>query len=193
MNTGKDVLEKLATSATVIDASQLDSTEIQRPVYLKDMTVQLLNEATYTNTIRTMSAKARSCRTPAYILVDIQADILPDETALAIKYLSDICVTVLGNGMLHVTRRISGGKATVESCLFMDGKFCKVEEAPQPTPTSSAVPTSTFNLDLTTDQASAKANVLLPHLRVQLEEESISKPILAGDYDEEDPDDDLEI
>lgn len=191
MTKGKDVLEKLVVSATVIDASRLGVTDVQQPVYLKDMTVQLINEKT--DTLRVLSTKAKSFQAPVCILTDIQADILPDQTVLATKYLADICVTMLGNGMLHVTRRIPGGKAMVETCHFTEGKFSKIEEPSQPVPVSSTAPTSTFNLDITPDQANAKANVLLPHLRVQLEEVSISKPILAGDYDEEDPDDDLEI
>lgn len=58
-----------------------------------------------------------------------------------------------------------------------------------------AVPRSTFNLDTTPAQEQARAALLLPHLRAQeaARPNGAGQAILADDYDEDDPDDDLDV
>lgn len=63
---------------------------------------------------------------------------------------------------------------------------------------SAADPTSnlSFNLSLTDDQKKARADVQLPYLKAQETEQKAVityHPDEADDFDEEDPDDDLDI
>jgi hypothetical protein len=195
VDTGKRLMEILTLSRpfTEVDANELENiTTDSRSVFLKDLTVRLLDTVSHTETLRILHQTL--LKGGKNLLFDLQEDILPKEIILAVKYLVDICITVLPDDNFHVTRRIPGGKAVVETCRLVDGKFIRVEEsAAPPTPTASATPTSTFNLQTTEEQANAKNNVLLPYLRVQLEKTVISKPVLASDHDDEDPDDDLDI
>ena len=121
----------------------------------------------------------------------------------SLEYIADTVISVEDNSkdgvLLDIAHRIPGGKLVREKNLLRAGTFTihtanrdilQKEKDTCPPP----LPSSTFNLELTSQQAAAKANVLLPHLRVQLANASLDdRSILAADFDEEDPDDDLDI
>lgn len=81
----------------------------------------------------------------------------------------------------------------------LSGGFEIIDEHRQKSHTLSHAkesPTSTFNLGRTPEQSESKAQVFLPYLRAQVSKLSLThseRPILAEDYDEEDPDQDLEL
>lgn len=130
-------------------------------------------------------------------------------------------VTHLASGVLHLQptrpcscatllRKPSGKviKAQEEFSLTPDFKVQGVKvfqkttgQARVPADTSSSDPTpesllaaSTFSLSLTDEQRRAKNELLLPHTRVQGEGGQILyTPDREDDWDEDDPDDDLDI
>lgn len=132
------------------------------------------------------------------VILDIQSDILEDSVVNNLKYMANTCIFAEGNGVYSIRHRISGGsREQSERNHLSNGHLSKCKTSSSPitaiTPTSSILPTSTFNLEISREQREAKAQVLLPHIRVQMEDLQVTPRVLAEDYDEEDPDDDLEI
>ena len=125
------------------------------------------------------------------MIADVQSDILPMELVAKLQYIADTSITISPH-QYYITHRMTGGKGKRETCTFQDGRFLRIESGDIQTTQSSLQPTSTFNLGMTADQAAVKATVILPHYRVR-DAPDDAKPILAEDYDEEDPDDDLEF
>lgn len=136
-------------------------------------------------------------------MIDIQEDILEDTSYInELKYLADTIVDIQGHCSYKVTHRSSGGKIKRESLILKDNKLTIVTIKNTTTESSvtssdNPLPQSTFNLLMTEEQLAAKANVALPHMRILSEgiaaAPTYSKSILAEDYDDEDPDDDLDI
>jgi regulator of RNase E activity RraB len=65
----------------------------------------------------------------------------------------------------------------------------EVEIKPQADPAANL----SFNLNLTDEQRRAKENLVLPHYKAQQEGTIYYDPDAADDFDDEDPDDDLDI
>lgn len=170
-------------------------------VLLEDCTIELFDAARLTNVLQQVVRMAR-CKNVTLVLT-AQMDILTTSTCEAVRFLADTCITVLSPDpssskvRLSVIHRLPGGQARNEVCVLGDGHIMRVEDQTSATASTPALPTSTFNLDISEEQLAAKANVLLPHLRVQMEQPAVRPPerrrILADDYDEEDPDDDLDL
>lgn len=201
---------------TSIDAAKLILSEEAHPeaareaesgkfIIIRDLTIELLDEkqvpATYYRALVQMAHQAG--RRGATLIVEIQRDILPLLTVTSLEYLADTTVHILNNNgasgsLLSIVHRMPGGRLKRETVrLLSDGKFERVSgssvqgvDSPPSAPINrQQLPVSTFNLSLSEEQARAKAAIVLPHLRAQI----ASMTILAEDYDEEDPDEDLDV
>jgi hypothetical protein len=125
------------------------------------------------------------------LIADVQSDILPVELVAKLQYIATTSVTI-GPHSYCISHRMLDGRGKREICTFQDGKFLQIDSDDVQVTQPSLQPTSTFNLGMTADQAAVKAKVILPHYRVRDAPDN-ARPILAEDYDEEDPDDDLEF
>lgn len=157
------------------------------------------------------------------MIADIQSDLCSPESVSGVAFISDTIIRVKSEMTrlpfsISLSHRFPGGKVKSEECIIIirDGKTIIIIDNDNnntvgggggkalPTTNNDSLrstppdlPSSTFNLGITSEQASVKANILLPHLRMQMEQlelpSTLSKPILAEDYDDEDPDADLDI
>lgn len=136
------------------------------------------------------------------------------------SYLTTTSNAVTKGGIVHIEWRKKSGKVTYETNGFFvkDGVLqvvpasqltgiTETENQPeemevdnQPDPTANL----SFNLSLTDEQRKAKENLVLPHYKAQQLEVGIEEqkkqggliyydPDAADDFDDEDPDDDLDI
>lgn len=173
-------------------------------VLLRDFTIELLDKDKHSKVLQRIVTFAQ--RKNVTVVLGIQSDILAHSSCEAVLFIVDTCITTLPTESyseirFSVTHRLAGGKARTEVCLLRDGDILRLDEQERSLASSQPLPTSTFNLDINDEQMTAKSNVVLPHLRVQMEQLTITQQqqqaegrrILAGDYDDEDPDDDLDM
>lgn len=144
----------------------------------------------------------------------VQADLFPDTDIRMLEYLADAILQIRplpstinspSSALLDAQIRRGGGKVLRETLQFdIDHDRQSIgfrpfhqDPAPIPQPAAAATPLASFNLGLTEVQRAQKDALLLPFMRMTMEEtctpETTTKPILATDFDDEDPDDDLDI
>lgn len=157
-------------------------------------------------------------------IVPLQTDLLDAHTIAQLEYYASVVVRVQPApgespnssrcARVEIRRRRPGGRVCVQCQQFdIDAagqalNFVTLPEitslgSPAPTPvahsnesTKTPQPSSTFNLGMTNEQKSVKDSLILPYMRMTLEEtgeKAAGKQILAPDFDDEDPDDDLDI
>lgn len=140
------------------------------------------------------------------LFLPIQADILPMQCISQLEYLctanirvqpSQTCNTPSFASLLVNWRRSGGGiqsetlSYTIASGLAKDFKPTTPHAKAQTATPNEVLPASSFNLGMTQEQRNVKDSLVLPYTRLSLDEPA--KPILAPDFDDEDPDDDLDI
>lgn len=172
-------------------------------VLFRDFTIELLDKDKHSKVLQRIVTFAQ--RKNVTIVLGVQSDILAPSSCDDILFIVNTCITTLptessSDVRFSVIHRLAGGKAQTEVCLLRDGDILRLDEQERSLASSQPLPTSTFNLDINDEQMTAKSNVMLPHLRVQMEQLNITqrqhaegRRILAGDYDDEDPDDDLDM
>lgn len=156
-------------------------------------------------------------------IVPIQTDLLDAHTIAQLEFYANVIVRVRpASGeapnssrcaRLEIRQRRPGGRIAVQHQQFdidSAGRAVNFVTLPEtgslgqsytPTPANDAIkasqPSSTFNLSTTNEQKNVKDSLVLPYMRMTLEEDAQEKPsgkqILAPDFDDEDPDDDLDI
>lgn len=138
------------------------------------------------------------------------------------SYLTVTSNCVSKGGIAHIEWRKKSGKVTYESNGFiLDGEFLEVvptsqltgtveetvdesqEDAMQLDPKMDPTANLSFNLSLTDEQRKQKEDLVLPYIKAQQFEVSMDEekktgliyydPDAADDFDDEDPDDDLDI
>lgn len=144
---------------------------------------------------------------------------IPQDT---FSYLTITSNSIVKGGIANIEWRKKSGKVTYESNGFIfnhqtkrlevipknvidNEKSITEEELSSATESMQIDPTAnlSFNLSLTEEQRKAKENLVLPYLKAQQLEVSIDEekktgliyydPDAADDFDDEDPDDDLDI
>lgn len=164
-------------------------------VLVPEMTIELLAQESEL-IFRTLATLSRE---GTILIFDLQIDILSEDIIQRANYFAQTIVSIESDNVFNVIHRLNGGKVRQEQCLLDESKqaFSKLKRESEGPSRSNILPQSTFNLAMTKEQVEAKANVLLPHMRIQLEDLSLDvvnqKSILAHDYDDEDPDDDLDF
>jgi len=149
------------------------------------------------------------------LVATVQADLIDPLVAKKLEYLAKVIVKVMpgqnspSQGAFELIQKQAGGKVSRDQFSFqIDAsgvahqiellkKASSIAETPKVTLRSSG-PVSSFNLGMTAAQKASKDSVILPHMRSlslsqQVEQLSVSRPILADDFDDEDPDEDLDI
>lgn len=214
-----ECFNRVEHQASIIDAARLTQEEGSRIVeeaagskfiIIHDLTIELLDETQVPGTYyrALVQVAHQAARKGVTLVVEIQRDILPPLTVTSLEYLADTTVRILdhegaSSSLLSIVHRIPGGRLKSETVkLTNDGKFERVSESSSmehlnhlSSPSGSGStdqqprPVSTFDLSLSEEQAKAKAAITLPHLRAQI----ANMTILAEDYDEEDPDEDLDV
>lgn len=181
-------------------------------VLIKDLTECLLsNNSDMSNIYRKLS-ETTSC------FATIQTDLLDLDTVLSLEYISRTVIKVFPTNEIETNSpkqasceliiRKAGGKLSVETFTFdidTDGQAsafklvvdpsASVKNKPVQTKSSKSLPTSTFNLEMTKEQRAAKDALILPYMRKLNLEEEVTHQCSSDsdDFDDEDPDDDLEI
>nr|XP_045617159.1 elongator complex protein 5-like isoform X1 [Procambarus clarkii]XP_045617160.1 elongator complex protein 5-like isoform X1 [Procambarus clarkii] len=135
-------------------------------------------------------------------------DIMPESTLSAVCHITAAVVHVLPTNpcSCRIILRKPSGKiikvheefSLTQDLQVQDIHLTKSKEASCSLESANAVAIlaaqTTFNLSLTDDQRVAKNNLLLPHTRIQSQGGEIHyTPDDVDDWDEEDPDDDLNI
>lgn len=145
--------------------------------------------------------------TSSPVYVHLQTDILDPLVIAALEYLAVASLRMLAPDTLGLVWRKAGGKLVKESISFtvdpstfsatafqLAKKAATLSTEP---PKASASPASSFNLSISEEQRRVKDALVLPYTRLTLDDNhdqrTSGKPILAPDFDDEDPDDDLEI
>lgn len=140
----------------------------------------------------------------------IQTDLFTEEVIKKLEYLADTIIKVITSqghnsplgATVEMICRQHGGKVTRDKFTFeivglgLACRFTKVHPPSQALTDSSAseaLPTSSFNLNMTAEQRSAKDSLVLPYMRVMQDDTKESPKVLADDFDDEDPDDDLDF
>ncbi|KAI8879683.1 hypothetical protein K501DRAFT_256332 [Backusella circina FSU 941] len=108
--------------------------------------------------------------------------------------------------LAHLTWRKKSGKVEYDTFGFQHDQIVPVtqltgeikkeeEEEKEEVEIKKVDPTAnlSFNLNLTDEQRRAKENLVLPHYKAQQESTIYYDPDAADDFDDEDPDDDLDI
>lgn len=183
-------------------------------VVIEDVTESLVDGAVKMNaTIRRLLA-LDTC------IVPLQTDLLDALTLARLEYYANVIVRVQpvpGEEVnssrcarVELRQRRPGGRVSVQRQQYdIDSRGMAVNFVTLPEhqasaplsrpsePAKSVQPKSTFNLGMTIDQKSVKDALVLPYMRMTLEDGEVKaeerKPVLAPDFDDEDPDDDLDI
>lgn len=145
------------------------------------------------------------------VVAPVQADLLDAVLVQRLEYLAVAVVTVSPHAelnspttaLLEIVQRRPGGRLSRESLLHSisaDGMAHDFRPVPAgaaapPTPRPEPLPVSSFNLGTTAEQQASRAAVVLPYTRQAADAgpAAAAPRILAPDFDDEDPDDDLDI
>lgn len=175
---------------------------------IKDLTDDLLS-ASDKSTLFHQISEAK------LLVATIQTDLVDSLVVKKLEYLAKVIVKVIpdhnspSQGAFELIQRQAGGKVSLDQFSFQidpNGVACQIEPLKKATPVAETPkvslratgPVSSFNLGTTAAQKASKDSVILPHMRSlslhqQAVQPSTSRPILADDFDDEDPDDDLDI
>jgi hypothetical protein len=178
------------------------SDKLSSAVLLTDLT-----ETLFKRSPETVYQSLANTYSPVYI--HLQTDILDPLIVAALEYLAVVSLRMLAPDTVGLVWRKAGGKLVKESSSFTAHPSTFAATAFQPArktttlslepPKTSASPASSFNLSISEEQRRAKDALILPYTRLTLDDHhgddgrGHAKPILAPDFDDEDPDDDLEI
>lgn len=214
LNSAKPLLQLIfnTNSSLIVNASDLEAKfdDSINFIIVKDATVELLeeNQGSVDNFIKRIWRLVTILSPHKTLVIDLQEDILLSERVASLEYLADTVIKVESssgklNRLLEIRHKLPGAKLKREWLKVEAGQLITIESIePSLEKLASTTPSSTFNLALTVDQAIAKSTVVLPHLRSQMSTLSVTnrpvagasyRNILAEDYDNEDPDDDLDI
>ncbi len=142
----------------------------------------------------------------------VQTDMLSFETVKGLEYLANTIIKIQpidgpnspSNAHFELVTRKPGGRISYQVYGFEinDGCMAKVRPIDKSKKVTVSIktkgPHSTFNLGLSEEQKAVKDSIILPYMRMNLNEEeghdkTEARPVLADDFDDEDPDDDLDI
>lgn len=177
---------------------------------IKDLSEYLLSTSDSKAVCRQLHTLASTCT----IFAPLQVDLFQEQHMVSsLEYLATAIVKVSpltcnrlndpAEAALEVIWKKSAGALAKERAKFVidqhgkavDFQLISAAESRSMLPqTDTATPFASFNLGLTEQQKRVKDSLILPYTRLTLEDAPASiAPVLAPDFDDEDPDEDLEI
>lgn len=167
----------------------------------RDLTVELCSTnfekhyALYSSLLRA----AKDADETPYV-ISVQGDVVGDKVLMALSHIADatFCVTAKKNILSLKLRKPFGpfmsSAAPCMVTLSNEGIIKLIHENHQSNLAAATnmetghntLPSSTFSLFLTAEQAAAKSAIILPHMRMVGDDYRGELPVLAYDYDPED-------
>lgn len=197
------LLLKQNLPSTTFDAL-MESTIPSKPTLLQDLT-----ESFFKHSSQVIYNVLGNLKLKSTIFIHLQTDLLDPLVQATLEYLSVASLRMLSQDRLGLSWRKAGGKIIKESFKFdvdsesySAGNFQIAKVVPLVVETQgkpAVLPMASFNLSISEEQRKIKDALVLPYTRLTLEDEErdkasqSNKQILAPDFDDEDPDDDLEI